>query len=346
MQAKRFTASGHTTAWLEEGPADGPLLLFVHGWPELSLSWRHQLAAFGALGFRAVAPDLRGYGDSTVYPRHEDYAQERVAGDLIALLDHLGRERAVWIGHDWGAPTVWTIARDWPQRCHAVANLCVPYHTLERGLDGCLGLVNRTIYPEATFPAGQWEYMRYYEHHFSDATATFDADPERVVRLLFRRGNPDGFGQPAATAFTRIRGGWFPEGIPDLPRDAAVVTADELSHYAVALRRNTFFGPDSYYMNHAANAAFAARSPNERLEMPVLFIAALYDYTCDCITSSLAEPMRARCGDLTETVIASGHWMAQERPREVNAVLARWLATRVPQVWPVTEPDIPAFPPA
>jgi soluble epoxide hydrolase/lipid-phosphate phosphatase len=80
--------------------------------------------------------------------------------------------------------------------------------------------------------------------------------------------------------------------------------------------------------------------------MPVLFIAALYDYTSDCITSSLAEPMSARCGDLYETVSASGHWMAQERPREVNAVLARWLATRVPQVWPVTEPDIPAFPPA
>jgi pimeloyl-ACP methyl ester carboxylesterase len=88
-------------------------------------------------------------------------------------------------------------------------------------------------------------------------------------------------------------------------------------------------------MNHAANAAYAARAVNGGfLDLPVLFLAAQYDYTCECITSRLAEPMRTYCRDLSSKIIASGHWLAQERPVEVNAALAHWLATRVPGAWP------------
>src|SRR5262245_25047782 len=97
-------AGTHTTAYLAAGPVDGPLVIFTHGWPELAISWRHQLPVLAALGFRAVAPDMRGYGRSSVYSRHDDYAQQKVVADMIALIDHLGRERAVWVGHDWGSP--------------------------------------------------------------------------------------------------------------------------------------------------------------------------------------------------------------------------------------------------
>ena len=90
----------HQTSYLAAGPEDGPLIIFVHGWPELAISWRHQLPCFAALGFRAIAPDLRGYGGSTVYGRHEDYALENVAADMIGLQDALGQEKAVWVGHD------------------------------------------------------------------------------------------------------------------------------------------------------------------------------------------------------------------------------------------------------
>ena len=69
------TSGRHTTFYLAAGPEDGPLLIFVHGWPELSISWRHQLPALAALGFRCVAPDMRGYGRSSVPGRQEDYAQ-------------------------------------------------------------------------------------------------------------------------------------------------------------------------------------------------------------------------------------------------------------------------------
>ncbi len=130
-----FKYGVHSTFYLACGPTDGPPVVFVHGWPELSISWRHQLPVMGALGFRAVAPDMRGYGASSVYQKHEDYAQQHIVGDMIGLLEHLEAESAVWIGHDWGSPVVWNLASHHPERCVAAASLCVPYRTLERGLD-------------------------------------------------------------------------------------------------------------------------------------------------------------------------------------------------------------------
>ncbi len=336
-----ITTGDHQTHYLAAGPEEGPLIVFVHGWPELSISWRHQLPVFAGLGFRAIAPDMRGYGRSSVYARFEDYAQERVVGDMLGLLDALGRERAIWVGHDWGSPTVWNIASHHPERCDGVASLCVPYGTLERGLDALIALVDREVYPADVYPAGQWEYQRFYEEQFDKATSTFGANAFNTVRVLFRKGDPAGFGKPAGTAMTRINGGWFgalPEA-PDFPMDADVLTAEDLQTYAEALQRNGFFGPDAYYMNHAANAAYAARAPNGgRLDMPVLFLAAQYDYVCESISSRLAEPMRANCRLLDEMVVYAGHWMAQERPADVNAALARWLLDRLPGIWPASGP--------
>lgn len=328
----------HTTRYLACGPVDGPLILFIHGWPELSLSWRHQLPCFAALGFRAVAPDMRGYGESSVHDSHEDYAQERIVGDMVALHEHLGGRPAVWVGHDWGSPVVWNLASHHPQRCRAVASLCVAYRTIDAGLEAAIAQVNRDIYPEADFPAGQWEYMRFYEEDFQRAERLFDSDPYAVVKALFRKGDPAGPGQPAATAYTRAHGGWFggAAAVPDVPMDEDVVSAEELEQYATHLRSNGFFGPDSWYMNHAANAAYAGAAQDAgRLAMPVLFLAAAYDTVCDAAISPLAvAPMRALCTHLTEQTIDSGHWMAQEKPHEVNAAIARWLATEVADFWP------------
>ena len=199
----------HQTFYLAAGPEDGPLIIFVHGWPELSISWRHQLPCFAAMGFRAIAPDMRGYGRSTVYSRHEDYALESIVADMIGLQDALGTGKTVWVGHDWGSPVVWSIASHHPERCHGVANLSVPYYTLERGLDAIVGLIDRGVYPEDEFPVGQWEYQRFYEENFAAAIAPFDADPTKAIKALFRSGDPAGIGKPSRTAYVRENGGWF-----------------------------------------------------------------------------------------------------------------------------------------
>lgn len=326
----------HTTFYLASGPEDGPLVIFVHGWPELSISWRHQLPALAALGFRTIAPDMRGYGRSSVYPHHNDYAQEHIVRDMVEVVDALGREKAVWVGHDWGSPMVWNLASHQPDRCHAVANLCVPYYTIERGLDHTLTLVDRDLYPANEFPADQWDYMRYYEESFAEATAPMDANVYTFMKLLFRKGNSAGEGKQAFTATARRNHGMLGGSvIPDLPRDNDVVTEEDLSIYVAALERNGFSGPSSWYMNHLVNAEYAKTARNDGyLDMPVLFLAARYDYVCECTHSRLAEPMRTYCRHLTEETIRSGHWMAQEKPREVNAALVKWLATSVPGVWP------------
>ncbi|MBO0710077.1 MAG: alpha/beta hydrolase [Acetobacteraceae bacterium] len=326
----------HTTFYLACGADDAPPIVFVHGWPELSISWRHQLPVFAALGFRAIAPDMRGYGRSSIYTRHEDYALEPIVGDVIALLDALGSERAVWVGHDWGSPVVWAVASHHPGRCQGVANLCVPHIPKGFAPETLVPLVNRTIYPVSDFPAGQWEYQLFYLENFAKACASFDADVSATVKILFRKGNPALKGTPSRTALVRRDGGWFKgaDRAPDLPLDRDVLGEADLSRYVESLQRNGFFGPDSWYMNPERNMAYAAGSLNGgRLTMPVLFLHATSDYTCDTLYSRLADPMREACSDLTEVVVESGHWMAQENPVAVNAALARWLGVRFPMIW-------------
>jgi pimeloyl-ACP methyl ester carboxylesterase len=326
----------HTTFYLACGATDATPLIFVHGWPELAISWRHQLPVFAGLGFRCIAPDMRGYGRSSIYTRHEDYALEHSVRDMIELLDALGHRQAVWVGHDWGSPVVWSLAGHHPDRCFGVANLCVPYMPSGFSPAQTIPLVDRSVYPEAEFPAGQWEYQLFYEENFDKAHSAFEASVADTVKALFRKGSPAGKGQPSRTALVRRDGGWFggTGAAPAVPRDADVLTEADLSAYVASLQRNGFFGPDSWYMNHNANTAYARQTrDNGRIAMPVLFLHGAYDYTCETIDSRLPEPMREHCADLTEVVVQSGHWMAQESPTAVNAALARFLATKLPAVW-------------
>jgi pimeloyl-ACP methyl ester carboxylesterase len=242
----------------------------------------------------------------------------------------------VWVGHDWGSPVVWSLAGHHARHCLGVANLCVPY--LPQGFtpDELIKLVNRDVYPEDQFPAGQWEYMLFYQENFEKASMAFEANVPATVKALFRKGNASAKGQPSRTALVRRDGGWFGgAGVaPDVPADPDVVSEADLSAYIAALRRNGFFGPDSWYVNATWNAAYARQVPDGgRLSMPVLFLHGAYDYTCETIDSALADPMRAACADLTEVTVPSGHWMAQEKPLAVNAALARWLATKLPATW-------------
>ena len=323
----------HTTFHLACGAPDATPIVFVHGWPELSISWRHQLRCFADLGFRTIAPDMRGYGRSTVHPRHDDYAIEHAVNDMLELLDAQGHERAIWVGHDWGTPVVWALASHHPERCHGVAGLCVPYLPNGFAPKSVAAYVDRALYPEDRFPFGQWDYQLFYSENFEKATATFDADPVASVKVLFRKGLAADRGKPSPLASIRRAGGWFGGAAraPDVPMDRDLLTDEDLHRYASALAANGFFGPDSWYLNGDANVAYASGARDGgRLSLPVLFFHAEHDYVCDTVGSRLAEPMRAHCADLTEVSVPCGHWMAQEKPAHVNAGLARWLAVKVP----------------
>jgi pimeloyl-ACP methyl ester carboxylesterase len=326
IRAQQLDTHRHSTFYLEAGPTDGPVMIFVHGWPELSHTWRGQLPFFASLGFHVIAPDMRGYGTSATYAKHSDFRLEEVVQDMRELIQAMDTEKAIWVGHDWGCAVVWSIARHHPELCRGVVNLCVPFDTLENGWDGLLAHVDRRLYPEAAFPAGQWEYQKFYEESFEQATTTFDANPRNVIKALFQAGSPAGCGQIAATATTRQQGGWFAgQSPPDVPLDESVISQNDLEVYAHALTVKGFFGPDSYYMNHMANAAYTAQAREVELSLPVLFLHARFDFTCETMTSTLAEPMRRKCHHLTEGIIDSGHWMPQEQPEAVNKAIADWL---------------------
>ena len=167
--------------------------------------------------------------------------------------------------------------------------------------------------------------------------SAFEANVTDTVKALFRKGSAAGKRQPARTALVRRDGGWFGGAgrAPAVPRDSDVLSEADLSIYATSLQRNGFFGPDSWYMNHTGNTAYAEKArDNGRLSMPVLFLHGAWDYTCETLDSRLAEPMREHCADLSEVVVQSGHWMAQESPVAVNAALVRFLATKLPAIWP------------
>lgn len=164
-----------------------------------------------------------------------------------------------------------------------------------------------------------------------------EANVEATFKLLFRSGNPEGNGKPALLSQVRREGGWFGgrSSAPDLPRDERLLSETDLSAYVSAYKRTGFFGTDSLYMNDDANAAYAAEAVNGGyLDMPVLFLEAEFDYTCETIISRLVDPMKIFARKLTMRRVPSGHWMAQERPTHVNAHLARWLATEVGEAWP------------
>ncbi len=170
----------------------------------------------------------------------------------------------MWRLAHWGSAVVWALASHHPERCQAVASLCVPYLANGFALANLVPLVNRKTYPESAYPAGQWEYWLFYQEHFDRARAAFEADVDNFVRALFRKGDPAGLGKPSFMAEVRRTNGWFggADKAPSLPRDAGVITEQDLSIYVASFVRTGFFGPDSWHMNDVANVAYAAQTKN------------------------------------------------------------------------------------
>src|SRR5215475_12932233 len=172
---------------VEQG--QGPLVLLCHGFPESWYSWRHQMDALAAAGFRAVAPDMRGYGKSDRPEAIDQYTMLHFIGDLVGLLDGLDAPRAAIVGHDWGAGIAWQAARLRPDRFRAIVSLSVPFRP------------RSPARPTSLMP--QTAEAQFYQLYFQEpgvAEAEFEKDPRLTLRAMLYRGSGEGVAAIPAVA--------------------------------------------------------------------------------------------------------------------------------------------------
>lgn len=321
---------GQKTYYYEGGPKSGKLLIFIHGWPDLAETWKHQLLHFLDAGYHVVAPDMRGYGQSSGPSNKRAYALSVLVPELIELLHHLGSDKAIWVAHDWGCGVVNALAAHYPEACEGYALLSVPYRTVELGLDHELTLVNRDIYPEDEYPYGQFDYQKYYELEPEKSGQSLETHPEKITKIFYVRADPSEWGKPGMTAKITRDGGWFggnPDLLPDLPLNATTLDQSLYDNLVKSHKTHGGFPPTAYYLNHDVNAEYVKQEKNGGvLEFPVLFIDARYDSVCSTTTTpKMGEGQKKLCKNLKEVYLESGHWVQLEKPKEVNAAIEGWL---------------------
>ena len=303
-------------------------MMFLHGWPELSLIWRAQMEAFVADGWRCVAPDMRGYGGSSAPAANAAYTNEQVVMDMAELHDHLGGKLAIWIGHDWGSVVAASLVAHEPGRSRGVALISVPYFPDANALPTLVPLVDRTIYPAEQYPDGQWDYYRFYNTHFEAAVADLDADKASSLASIYRQGDPASVGKPSPNASVTRKGGRFGAAhrAPPTKPDPALWPPADFAALVTSFESKGFRPPCAWYLNDDANIAYARRAPSGgRLSLPVLFVNGDYDQSNTVTGNRSADPMRAACADLTVTSLPGAHWLPLERKAELTQAIRTWL---------------------
>ena len=328
LASRIFSTPRHTTHYLESGPTNGPLMMFLHGWPELSLIWRAQMDAFAAEGWHCVAPDMRGYGDSSAPMANDAYTLEAIVADMAELHDDLGGKPAMWVGHDWGSVVAGELVAHHPQRSRGVVLVSVPYFPDTNALPTLVPLVDRTIYPAETYPDGQWDYYRYYTKHFTSAVADLDADKAASLASIYRRGDPASIGKPSPNAMVTQKGGRFGAAhrAPPTQPDLDLWPAADFAVLVKTYEAHGFRAPCAWYLNDGANIAYARRAPDGgRISQPVLFVNGQFDPINTIDGNRSGDPMRAACADLSVTNLRGAHWLPVESKVELSQAIRTWL---------------------
>jgi microsomal epoxide hydrolase len=307
----RLPDRGVTLSVHEAG--QGPAVVLCHGFPELAYSWRHQVRALADAGFRVIAPDQRGYGGSDAPEPVDAYGMEHLTGDLAALLDVLGVERAVFAGHDWGGFVAWAMPVMHPERCAGAIGVNTPYipfPTTER--------------LRKAFTEDDKLYILWFQKE-GVAEGALDRNPRMVFEKMMVRGVPmrANLGQVGKAGgdfnpFRRIET-LRPLGVPFL-------SADELDVYEKAYRARGFRGGINWYRNVDRNAARFPDVSTKPISLPCLMITAEWDAA---LPPDMAKHMPAVCSDLEMHMISEcGHWTQQEKPEELNRLMTDWLQRR------------------
>jgi pimeloyl-ACP methyl ester carboxylesterase len=293
MTERRLAVNGIELNVIEEG--EGPLVILCHGFPELAYSWRHQIPALAQAGYRVLAPDMRGFGKSSAPSEIEDYDLISLCGDLCGLLDAVGEQQAIFVGHDWGANLVWHLAWMQPERVRAVAGLSVPF------------------VPRA--PAPPIPIMR--SHLGEDFYIVWFQEPGVADEALSRDV------RRTLTTSRQWTAQWADEE-GSSTRRAEWLSEQDLNVYVENFERTGFTGGLNWYRNIDRNWGLTAPYEERKIEQPALFLTGELDPVRRFMP---VEAMDGWVSDLRARIIVpgAGHWVQQQSPQDVNKALLDFL---------------------
>lgn len=301
---------------VEQG--EGPLVLFCHGFPESSHAWRHQVPALAAAGFRAVAPDMRGYGATACPAGVDEYTVFHLVGDMVALLDALEAPTAIIVGNDWGATVAWQAAQMRPDRFRGVVAIGVPM------------MGRPPVPPTHIFP--QTDEAQFYTLYVQEpglAEAELERDVRQTLRkILFAASGNAGarqMGDRTPNPFGMIsRRGGLLSALPDPEQLPDWLTAADLDAYVEAFAQSGFRGGLNYYRNLDRNWQLQAAFSGATVDIPALFLVGGRDTGLSMPgMRDIIDAMPVLVPRLTDRIIVpdGGHWLPQERPVPVNEAI-------------------------
>jgi pimeloyl-ACP methyl ester carboxylesterase len=313
LQHKFVTTNGIRMHYVDQG--SGPVVVMCHGWPESWYSYRHQIRALSEAGFRVIAPDQRGYGQTDAPEAIDSYNILNLVGDIVGLVNSIGVDSADIVGHDWGAPVAWHCALLRPDIFRAIALLSVPYFPR--------GPMRPSVGMKAM--AGDQNFYQLYFQEPGRVEAELDADPRRSMAMMLYSAS----GDPAPNEVWKhifpkslrfIETGVVPKKLP------AWLTEADLDFFAGEFKRRGFRGGINWYRNSDRNWELTPFLDGAMLRQPSLFVAGEHDVVGKMIPNGYANATAFMPNCRKSVIIpGAGHWIQQERPRETNELLLEFL---------------------
>ena len=317
IQSKTIESNGIRMHVLEAG--EGPLVVLLHGFPELGYSWRHQLPALAEAGYHVVAPDQRGYGQSGRPEAIEAYTLCHLAGDVVGLVHALGEKRAAVIGHDWGSGVAWTCALLRPDIFGAVGLLSVPY------LAGLWSGPPPTSMMKQLLAGGLMLYQLYFQEP-GPADRDFALDPRDSLLRIFV-GASGGIPPEARWRALYPASQAFLDNLPKVDQLPRWLTGAELDHFAAEFSRTGFTGGLNWYRNMDRDRELLAFLAGSKIVQPSLFVAGEEDVVISMYRADY-DALEQTMPGLTSKILipGAGHWVQQEKPDAVNQHLCQFLS--------------------
>ncbi|WCE31868.1 alpha/beta fold hydrolase [Vibrio sp. SCSIO 43137] len=275
-------------------------VVLCHGWPEHAFSWRHQVPALVATGYHVIVPNQRGYGNSSCPEQVTAYDIEQLSGDLVAILDYFGYEKATFIGHDWGAMVVWGLALLHPDRVSKLINLSLPYQA--RGDVPWIELMEQ-------FLGGDY-YFVHFNRQPGVADAILDNNVSHFLHNLYRKNLPIAEPEPGMAMINLARS--------DSPAGEPLMSENELSVYISAFESSGFTGSINWYRNLDRNWHILA-NVDPIIRQPALMVYGNKDVVPE------AENLTDFVPNVDVISLDTGHWIQQEKPQEINQLILDWL---------------------